>query len=249
MTTSRSMAGAARKSTTSCASRRTSPAPRSSSWSATIAPPAISSAAGHLIAHNEGRLGKTLFTERFDPDHDKVQVHAAWDSEEEARAVGEEIEQLQRNKHKLNDMAILVRAPSRCANSKTVSSRSASTTASSAARASTSASKSATRWLTFASSASRPTTSPSSASSTREAGSGRHVGARAARLCPRPRHPDARRRLRHDRDGRAEGRRPQVAVQCRHRFPPLAVAARNHAAYRACRADPRRERLHGHVAE
>jgi DNA helicase-2/ATP-dependent DNA helicase PcrA len=70
----------------------------------------ILGAAGHLIAHNEGRLGKTLFTERFDPDHDKVQVHAAWDSEEEARAVGEEIEQLQRSKHKLNDMAILVRA-------------------------------------------------------------------------------------------------------------------------------------------
>lgn len=66
--------------------------------------------AGHLIAHNEGRLGKTLFTERSSPDDDKVMVHAAWDSEEEARAVGEEIEQLQRKGHKLNDMAILVRA-------------------------------------------------------------------------------------------------------------------------------------------
>ncbi len=70
----------------------------------------ILGAAGHLIAHNEGRLGKTLFTDHFDPDHDKVQVHAAWDSEEEARAVGEEIEQLQRDKHALNNMAILVRA-------------------------------------------------------------------------------------------------------------------------------------------
>ncbi|WP_137130198.1 UvrD-helicase domain-containing protein [Rhizobium sp. FY34] len=66
--------------------------------------------AGHLIAHNEGRLGKTLFTERREPDDEKVIVHAAWDSEEEARAVGEEIEQLQRKEHKLNDMAILVRA-------------------------------------------------------------------------------------------------------------------------------------------
>ncbi len=56
----------------------------------------ILGAAAHLIAHNEGRLGKTLFTDRVDPDDDKVQVHAAWDSEEEARAVGEEIEQLQR---------------------------------------------------------------------------------------------------------------------------------------------------------
>ncbi|UXS01996.1 ATP-dependent helicase [Agrobacterium tumefaciens] len=70
----------------------------------------ILGAAGHLIAHNEGRLGKTLFTEKSSPDDEKVVVHAAWDSEEEARAVGEEIEQLQRKNHKLNDMAILVRA-------------------------------------------------------------------------------------------------------------------------------------------
>ncbi len=70
----------------------------------------ILGAAAHLIAHNEGRLGKTLFTDRTDPDDDKVVVHAAWDSEEEARAVGEEIEQLQRKKHLLNNMAILVRA-------------------------------------------------------------------------------------------------------------------------------------------
>ncbi len=52
----------------------------------------ILGAAGHLIAHNEGRLGKTLFTDRVDPNDGKVVVHAAWDSEEEARAVGEEIE-------------------------------------------------------------------------------------------------------------------------------------------------------------
>ncbi|TAZ84525.1 ATP-dependent DNA helicase, partial [Rhizobium ruizarguesonis] len=70
----------------------------------------ILGAAAHLIAHNEGRLGKTLFTDRSDPDDVKVQVHASWDSEEEARAIGEEIEQLQRGKHRLNDMAILVRA-------------------------------------------------------------------------------------------------------------------------------------------
>ncbi|KAF5883244.1 MULTISPECIES: UvrD-helicase domain-containing protein [Rhizobium] len=70
----------------------------------------ILGAAAHLIAHNEGRLGKTLFTDRSDPNDVKVQVHASWDSEEEARAIGEEIEQLQRGKHLLNDMAILVRA-------------------------------------------------------------------------------------------------------------------------------------------
>ncbi|MBB3975311.1 DNA helicase-2/ATP-dependent DNA helicase PcrA [Rhizobium azooxidifex] len=75
----------------------------------------ILGAAGHLIAHNEGRLGKTLFTDRHDPEDGKVVVHAAWDSEEEARAVGETIESLQRpdrngKRHNLNDMAILVRA-------------------------------------------------------------------------------------------------------------------------------------------
>ncbi|TIT78460.1 MAG: ATP-dependent DNA helicase, partial [Mesorhizobium sp.] len=70
----------------------------------------ILGAASHLIAYNEGRFGKTLFTDRDDPDDDKVHVHAAWDSEEEARAVGDAIEAYQRQKHNLNDMAILVRA-------------------------------------------------------------------------------------------------------------------------------------------
>jgi DNA helicase-2/ATP-dependent DNA helicase PcrA len=70
----------------------------------------ILGAASHLIAHNEGRFGKTLFTDRDEPEDNKVHVHAAWDSEEEARAVGETIEAYQRQKHNLNDMAILVRA-------------------------------------------------------------------------------------------------------------------------------------------
>ncbi len=70
----------------------------------------ILGAASHLIAHNEGRLGKTLFTDAADPDDAKVTVHAGWDSEEEARAVGDEIESAQRKGHNLNDMAILVRA-------------------------------------------------------------------------------------------------------------------------------------------
>jgi DNA helicase-2/ATP-dependent DNA helicase PcrA len=68
----------------------------------------ILAAAAHLIAHNEGRLGKTLHTE--DVDGEKVTVTGAWDSEEEARAIGEEIEQLQRHGHALNEIAILVRA-------------------------------------------------------------------------------------------------------------------------------------------
>src|SRR4029078_3459045 len=68
----------------------------------------ILDAASHLIAHNEGRLGKTLRTE--DEDGEKVTVTGAWDSEEEARGIGEEIEQLQRAGHRLNEIAILVRA-------------------------------------------------------------------------------------------------------------------------------------------
>jgi ATP-dependent DNA helicase UvrD/PcrA len=68
----------------------------------------ILAAASHLIAHNEGRLGKTLRTE--DVDGEKVTVTGAWDSEEEARAIGEEIEELQRRKENLNEIAILVRA-------------------------------------------------------------------------------------------------------------------------------------------
>ncbi|MEW6768796.1 MAG: UvrD-helicase domain-containing protein [Pseudomonadota bacterium] len=68
----------------------------------------ILAAASHLIAHNEGRLGKTLRTE--DVDGEKVTVTGSWDSEEEARGIGEEIEQLQRAGSKLNEIAILVRA-------------------------------------------------------------------------------------------------------------------------------------------
>ena len=70
----------------------------------------ILAAASHLISHNEGRLGKTLFTDDNDPEETKIKVSACWDSEEEARTVGEEIEQFQRRGKKLNDMAILVRA-------------------------------------------------------------------------------------------------------------------------------------------
>jgi DNA helicase II / ATP-dependent DNA helicase PcrA len=68
----------------------------------------ILAAASHLIAHNEGRLGKTLRTE--DVDGEKVTVTGSWDSEEEARAIGEEIEELQRAGDNLNEVAILVRA-------------------------------------------------------------------------------------------------------------------------------------------
>ncbi len=68
----------------------------------------ILAAASYLIAHNEGRLGKTLRTE--DVEGEKVTVTGAWDSEEEARGIGEEIEELQRKGERLDEIAILVRA-------------------------------------------------------------------------------------------------------------------------------------------
>ncbi|MDB5531977.1 MAG: uvrD, partial [Hyphomicrobiales bacterium] len=68
----------------------------------------ILAAAAHLIAHNEGRLGKTLFTDG--EDGEKPTVSGVWDSEEEARTIGEDIEQLQRKGQSLDEVAILVRA-------------------------------------------------------------------------------------------------------------------------------------------
>lgn len=70
--------------------------------------PHILGAASGLIAQNAGRLGKTLWTDRGEGD--KVRLKAAWDGEEEARNIGEEIEDLQRKQISLNDIAILVRA-------------------------------------------------------------------------------------------------------------------------------------------
>jgi DNA helicase II / ATP-dependent DNA helicase PcrA len=70
----------------------------------------ILAAASQLIAHNEGRLGKTLRPGRADASGERVAVVGLWDSDEEARMVGERIEQLRRNGEKLREMAILVRA-------------------------------------------------------------------------------------------------------------------------------------------
>jgi len=70
--------------------------------------PHILAAASGLIAHNEDRLGKTLWTEMNEGE--PVRVRGVWDGEEEARVVGEEIEVLHGKGHKLNDMAVLVRA-------------------------------------------------------------------------------------------------------------------------------------------
>nr|WP_298373496.1 UvrD-helicase domain-containing protein [Azospirillum sp.] len=68
----------------------------------------ILAAASGLIAHNQGRLGKTLWTEA--DGGEPVRVKAVWDGEEEARWVGEEIEALQRKGTPLSQVAILVRA-------------------------------------------------------------------------------------------------------------------------------------------
>jgi DNA helicase II / ATP-dependent DNA helicase PcrA len=70
--------------------------------------PDILGAASGLIAKNEARLGKTLRTDKTETT--PVTVRGHWDGEEEARTIGDDIESLHRQKHNLNDMAILVRA-------------------------------------------------------------------------------------------------------------------------------------------
>ena len=70
--------------------------------------PQILAAASALIAQNSDRLGKTLWTE-LDAG-DKVRVVGVWDGPEEARRVGEELEDLQRRRVSLDRAAILVRA-------------------------------------------------------------------------------------------------------------------------------------------
>ena len=75
--------------------------------------PHILAAASGVIAGNEGRLGKTLFTHV--EEGEKVRLIGHWDGDEEARWIGEEIESLQRGTRGLHpfgleSVAILVRA-------------------------------------------------------------------------------------------------------------------------------------------
>ena len=70
--------------------------------------PQILAAASGVIAQNGGRLGKTLWTEANEGE--KVRVIGVWDGPEEARRVGEEIETLERQGIRPDDVAILVRA-------------------------------------------------------------------------------------------------------------------------------------------
>jgi DNA helicase-2/ATP-dependent DNA helicase PcrA len=70
--------------------------------------PHILGAASGLIAANTGRLGKTLWTEAGEGE--KVRVLGVWDGPEEARRVGELIEDHRRAGGSHDDCAILVRA-------------------------------------------------------------------------------------------------------------------------------------------
>ncbi len=67
----------------------------------------ILATAAKLIARNEGRLGKTLRTE--DEAGEKVTITGAWDSQEEARLISDEIEAMQSKGENLSEVAILVR--------------------------------------------------------------------------------------------------------------------------------------------
>jgi DNA helicase II / ATP-dependent DNA helicase PcrA len=68
----------------------------------------ILATASALIAHNKGRLGKTLFTDGADGN--KATVTGVWDDEEEARVIADDIEKARKSGQRLNDVAILVRA-------------------------------------------------------------------------------------------------------------------------------------------
>ncbi|WP_406870671.1 UvrD-helicase domain-containing protein [Thioclava sp. 'Guangxiensis'] len=73
----------------------------------------ILAAASKLISGNEGRLGKTLWTEA--QGGEKLRLIGHWDGEEEARWIGEEVEALSRGTrgmapYGLESQAILVRA-------------------------------------------------------------------------------------------------------------------------------------------
>ncbi|MCC6001539.1 MAG: UvrD-helicase domain-containing protein [Pararhodobacter sp.] len=75
--------------------------------------PHILAAAGAVIAANQGRLGKTLWTEM--PEGEKLRLIGHWDGEEEARWIGDEIEALERGTRggkplSRDEIAILVRA-------------------------------------------------------------------------------------------------------------------------------------------
>ncbi len=68
----------------------------------------ILNAANAVIACNENRLGKELYTKAGDGE--KITVRGLWDGPAEARWVGEEVEAAQNRSWSLDQMAVLVRA-------------------------------------------------------------------------------------------------------------------------------------------
>ncbi|MBT3938625.1 MAG: UvrD-helicase domain-containing protein, partial [Pelagibacterales bacterium] len=68
----------------------------------------ILAAASHLIAKNQNRLGKTLWTEG--DMGNKINIRTVYDGREEAQSISDEIEAYQRNNNSINNVAILVRA-------------------------------------------------------------------------------------------------------------------------------------------
>jgi DNA helicase-2/ATP-dependent DNA helicase PcrA len=67
----------------------------------------ILKAASAVIANNEGRLGKTLWSD--EGEGEKIFTQALWDGEAEGRFVAEQIETLRRQGEKYITMAVLVR--------------------------------------------------------------------------------------------------------------------------------------------
>lgn len=73
----------------------------------------ILAAASNLIAHNEGRLGKTLKVAENSPAHQidnaKIKIISTYNGEEEAKYIIDEISALVRDGYDYSDIAILVR--------------------------------------------------------------------------------------------------------------------------------------------
>ncbi len=68
----------------------------------------ILAAASQLIAKNQNRLGKTLWTK--EDMGNKINIRTVYDGREEAQSISDEIEAYQRNNNSINNVAILVRA-------------------------------------------------------------------------------------------------------------------------------------------
>ena len=68
----------------------------------------ILAAASAVIAHNETRLGKTLFTAA--KEGEKLRVNGYWDGADEARTVSSKIEHMMEEGSNLSQIAVLVRA-------------------------------------------------------------------------------------------------------------------------------------------